>query len=227
LVLSSLARYLLGTPSSLHLLSPSFEVASTYALSDSFSHVTSLASPHTPNSIVSLVGPSLLHVDPRDPNPSSLFPSAHDHGVTCLDFNPNRPAFIATGGKDGHARLWDLRTTKQALEGPALQLSGHSHWLTNVEFNPSHDQLLLTTSSDTTVALSLLSSVSSSPLLALADSPRPPPLDHRVSIHEGHGAPVVGAAWSASDAWCWATADESGEVIVDHVASEEKYKILL
>ena len=48
----------------------------------------------------------------------------------------------------------------------------------------------------------------------------------RVSRYE-HMDSVNAITWSAADAWCYLSASYDGKVVLNHVPSKEKYKILL
>lgn len=56
-------------------------------------------------------------------------------------------------------KLWDIRMTTE----PVLSRSDHSHWIWSIRINRFHDQLVLTSSSDSRVILSSIASVSSEP----------------------------------------------------------------
>ena len=155
---------------------------------------------------------------------------AHRGGVTALDYNPNQPYSLATGGQDGLAKVWDLRQTKH----PVLTArGGHSHWICRVQYNPFHDPLVLTTGTDGVANLWRWSTVSSAPLLVSrggggddpheGDSAAP---NVRVARYE-HGDSCYAAAWGATDAWIYLTVGYDGKVVLQHVPSKEKYKILL
>ena len=51
--------------------------------------------------------------------------------------------------------------------------------------------------------------------------------DIRISKFDGHLESVYSLAWSACDAWVFASVSYDGNVVLNHVSSEEKYKILL
>jgi EARP and GARP complex-interacting protein 1 len=157
---------------------------------------------------------------------------AHRYGVTSLDFNPNKPNTIVTAGQDGLLKFWDLRNAKR----PTLTArGGHSHYAWRVQYNPSHDQLVVSTGTDGVVNLWRVSSISSAPLLALGNnniqnnndsSSETSASDVRISRFE-HGDSVYGMSWGAADPWIYATAAYDGKVVLHHVPSKEKYKILL
>ncbi|KAJ2517819.1 Protein tssc1 [Coemansia sp. RSA 1939] len=87
---------------------------------------------------------------------------AHSAKIRALNYNPNLPYILASGGDDGAVRIWDLRNPATAL----LELANHSHWVYSVEFNPNHDQLLLSAGSDGLVNLESAVSVSSAHVVA-------------------------------------------------------------
>ncbi len=75
--------------------------------------------------------------------------------VRCLDFNPNKQYHLATAGDDGHSRFWDIRSPAK----PLVTQSNHSHWVWSISFNQFHDQLVLSSSSDSQVVLSCLATI--------------------------------------------------------------------
>lgn len=75
---------------------------------------------------------------------------ARAHGgsaVLSLDCNPLKPHQVLSAGGDLLLKCWDVRKATE----PLLTLPGHSHWATNARYNPSHDQLVLSASTDHTV----------------------------------------------------------------------------
>lgn len=168
---------------------------------------------------------------------------AHRGGVTAIDYNPNQPYCLATAGQDGLAKIWDLRQAKHPL---LTARGGHSHWISQLQYNPFHDQLVVTAGTDGVTNLWRLSTVSSAPLVlggggghhqhhgggggasstgggASSDAAAP---NVRVARHEGTES-CYAAAWGAADAWIYLTVAYDGKVVLQHVPSKEKYKILL
>ncbi|VEU36063.1 unnamed protein product [Pseudo-nitzschia multistriata] len=142
---------------------------------------------------------------------------------------------IVAGGSAG-------RTKKQR---PLLVArGGHRHWATRVRYNPFHDQLVLSAGTDSLVNLWRMSTISSAPLLTFDDGSAEdgeslPQGQHqnqhqntqegpnvRVSRYE-HMDSIHALAWGASDAWIYLSASYDGKVVLNHVPSKEKYKILL
>ncbi|KAJ1959919.1 Protein tssc1 [Dipsacomyces acuminosporus] len=87
---------------------------------------------------------------------------AHSGKIRAVDYNPNLPYILATGGDDGVVRAWDTRSPASAL----MEIANHSHWVYALEFNPNHDQLLLSAGSDGLVNLESVVSVSSAHIVS-------------------------------------------------------------
>ncbi|KAG3267518.1 hypothetical protein H1C71_035022 [Ictidomys tridecemlineatus] len=103
--------------------------------------------------------------------------NAHGQLVRDLDFNPNKQYYLASCGDDCKVKFWDTRNVTE----PVKTLEEHSHWVWSVRYNHSHDQLVLTGSSDSRVILSNMVSISSEPFGHLVD-------DDDVSDPEEHHA---------------------------------------
>lgn len=58
------------------------------------------------------------------PRQSFTIDNAHTLQVRDLDFNPNRPNILVSGGDDCAVRFWDVRNTKEALK----EIKHHTHW---------------------------------------------------------------------------------------------------
>uniref|UniRef100_A0AAQ5XCT6 EIPR1-like beta-propeller domain-containing protein n=1 Tax=Amphiprion ocellaris TaxID=80972 RepID=A0AAQ5XCT6_AMPOC len=91
--------------------------------------------------------------------------NAHGQLVRDLDFNPNRQYYLASCGDDCKVKFWDVRNVQE----PIKTLEEHSHWVWSVRYNHSHDQLVLTASSDSRLILSNMVSISSEPFGHLVD----------------------------------------------------------
>lgn len=202
--------------------------------------------PHHEDAIAVAAGTSVQLVDWRTDTsvPAGTVQrfTCHRHGVTDLDYNPNKPHVLVTAGQEGLIKFWDLRSAKQ----PLLTIrGGHSHWATKVVYNPFHDQLVVSAGTDSVVNLWRISTISSAPLFTLDDEDENhnPAFNNMAENHatdttnEGgpnvrvsrleHMESVYTAAWGAADAWIYASAGYDGKVVLNHVPSKEKYKILL
>jgi WD40 repeat protein len=153
----------------------------------------------------------------------------HRYGIMDLDYNPNKPFVLTTAGQDGLLKFWDLRSAKQPL---LVARGGHRHWVRRVSYNPFHDQLVLSAGTDSLVNLWRVSTISSAPLLTLdndenyEDKSETSGPNVRVTRYE-HMDSVYAISWGAADAWIYATVGYDGKVVLNHVPSKEKYKILL
>ncbi|KAL3922421.1 MAG: hypothetical protein SGARI_006457, partial [Bacillariaceae sp.] len=123
-----------------------------------------------------------------------------------------------------------------------------------MKYNPFHDQLIVSGGSDSNVNLWRMSTISSAPLVMLeedeimhnnitttigGDSGHNTSVmteDGRAAVPEGPNVRVSGyehmdsvnaIAWGAADAWIYLSASYDGKVVLNHVPSQEKYKILL
>jgi WD40 repeat protein len=154
---------------------------------------------------------------------------AHRYAVTDLDYNPNKPFVLATAGQDSLIKFWDLRSAKQPL---LVARGGHSHWAYRVMYNPFHDQLVLSSGTDSIVNLWRCSTISSAPLMTLDDNDEDDNASDtsapnvRVDRYE-HNDSVYGLCWGAADAWMYMSLGYDGKAVANQVPSKEKYKILL
>ncbi|OWZ13461.1 hypothetical protein PHMEG_00013203 [Phytophthora megakarya] len=187
--------------------------------------------PHHASQLAFALGGSVRTWDLRAKQDSVSVEDAHPSATLSIDFNPNKPYALASGGDDGKLKFWDLRYARK----PVLTLNAHSHWVWSTRYHPQHDQLVLSGGSDATLALWRVSSISSSPLVelderdlmdetaggaAVADT-----LIRRVEEHEDA---VYAARWAAGgDAWMFVSVSYDGRLAVNQVPSTEKYKILL
>ena len=105
------------------------------------------------------------------------------------------------------------------------------HWTASDgdEKRLSRGQLVLSCGTDYQVKLWRAASISSAPPtidieeseLSEAES------DGLVKSFDDHEQSVFAAAWSAADAWIFASLSLDGKAVVNHVPPAEKYKILL
>ena len=128
------------------------------------------------------------------------------------------------GGDDGVTHIWDTRETGQ----PLATRKDHSHWVWSVRYNSFHDQLLLSSSSDSHVVLSSLASLSSEPYghLVEEDEERAVLEDGVISLFTDHEDSVYTAEWSTADPWTFASLSYDGRLVIGHVPRTVKFKIL-
>jgi WD40 repeat protein len=179
--------------------------------------------PHHRAQLVTGVGRSLVAWDTRDGKATVSIKDAHEGPIQTVDFNPNKPYHVVSGGQDCKIRLWDLRKADEAL----MTLGNHSHWVWSAKYNPFHDQLILSAGGSGIVNLWSIVSVSSAPLGDLEDPQNQREGDKLIKSYEEHEDSVYNIAWSCYDAWVFASLSYDGRVVVNHVPPTEKYKILL
>ncbi|XP_065842970.1 EARP-interacting protein homolog isoform X2 [Oscarella lobularis] len=179
--------------------------------------------------VMTAVETSLKGWDLRTMKPCWDIEHAHQQQIRDLDFNPNRQYYFVTCGDDCSIRFWDVRNTSAPLQ----IRKQHSHWIWCVCYNHFHDQLVLSSSSDSNVILCSIPSLSSEPLGHIDDdeekesSPVSPPKDCLVSTYDEHEDSVYSVAWSTADPWIFASLSYDGRVVINHVPRKEKFKILL
>ncbi|MBN3281128.1 EIPR1 protein, partial [Polyodon spathula] len=162
--------------------------------------------------------------------------NAHGQLVRDLDFNPNKQYYLASCGDDCKVKFWDVRNINE----PVKSLEEHSHWVWSVRYNNSHDQLVLTGSSDSRVILSNMVSISSEPFGHLVDEDelsdqednhqdkRKEPLqDSIIATYEEHEDSVYAVEWSSADPWLFASLSYDGRLVINRVPRALKYQILL
>ncbi|GFS47615.1 EARP-interacting protein homolog [Nephila pilipes] len=188
---------------------------------------------HNCNIVATSLDTSVRSWDLRTSQNAWSVENAHGQLVRSIDFNPNKQYYIATCGDDCQTRFWDVRNTN----GPLLVFSNHSHWVWCVRYNSFHDQLVLTSSSDSRVILSRAASVSSEPFGHLLDDED---INHEegdrnnkqisdgvISIYEEHEDSVYAVEWSTVDPWLFASLSYDGRLVINKVPRSEKYRILL
>lgn len=139
-------------------LDPSFEISKTKTQKDIYSVAT--WDPHSINSAAAVCDSYLYTLDTRSMSVGSKV-FAHRGVCRDVDYNPNKPHMVITGGDDRRIRFWDMRNMQQ----PIRTLLGHEHWAWAAKYNPFHDQLVLSGGSDNKVNLWRVASCSSSPWL--------------------------------------------------------------
>uniref|UniRef100_A0A8C5YEH2 EARP and GARP complex-interacting protein 1 n=1 Tax=Microcebus murinus TaxID=30608 RepID=A0A8C5YEH2_MICMU len=163
--------------------------------------------------------------------------NAHGQLVRDLDFNPNKQYYLASCGDDCKVKFWDTRNVTE----PVKTLEEHSHWVWNVRYNHSHDQLVLTGSSDSRVILSNMVSISSEPFGHLVDDDdvsdqedhqpeeksKEPLQDNVIATYEEHEDSVYAVEWSSADPWLFASLSYDGRLVINRVPRALKYHILL
>ncbi|XP_023584065.1 EARP and GARP complex-interacting protein 1 isoform X3 [Trichechus manatus latirostris] len=140
-------------------------------------------------------------------------------------WSPHHNCTQVATANDTTLRGWDTRTMRV--------------W--NVRYNHSHDQLILTGSSDSRVILSNMVSISSEPFGHLVDDDdlsdqeehhqeeknKEPLQDSVIATYEEHEDSVYAVDWSSADPWLFASLSYDGRLVVNRVPRALKYHILL
>ncbi|CAL1526948.1 unnamed protein product [Lymnaea stagnalis] len=199
---------------------------------------------HNCNQIATANDTSIRGIDLRSMSQVYQIESAHSQMVRDLDFNPNKQYYLVSCGDDCRVKFWDTRN----VTVPLKVLSEHSHWVWSVRYNHFHDQLVLTSSSDSRVILNSVVSLSSEPYGRLTEKDdtddaenegkkyvtktfssrnHEPPKDGVIATYEEHEDSVYAVDWSSADPWTFASLSYDGRVVINRVPRSEKYKILL
>lgn len=184
--------------------------------------------PHFSTVVAVCVGDSILGFDTREAasakgTPAWKILAAAEH-VRDVDFNPNRPYFLCSGGDEGRLCFWDYRKPQERVEQSFLS---HTHWISSVEYNPHHDSLVLSSGTDGQVNLYNAKSVSSAPPAASGTGGGNGGGDYLVSTYDQFSQSVYQARWSSSDAWVYAAVSYDGKALIETVPDKEKMQILL
>lgn len=187
------------------------------------------------NQFVTLNENNVRGWDFRNPSePSWTILSAHSQIIRDLDFNANRQYILSTCGDDGYMKFWDIRSPAE----PVLSRMEHSHWVWSIRINRFHDQLVLTSSSDSRVILCSIASISSEPFghIVTADDDsaqndygckKEKLEDGVVGRYEEHEDSVYAVEWSSADPWTFASLSYDGRLVLNKVPRKYKYQILL
>uniref|UniRef100_A0ABI7VQR0 EARP and GARP complex-interacting protein 1 n=1 Tax=Felis catus TaxID=9685 RepID=A0ABI7VQR0_FELCA len=192
---------------------------------------------HTCTQVATANDTTIRGWDTRSMSQIYCIENAHGQLVRDLDFNPNKQYYLASCGDDCKVKFWDTRNVTE----PVKTLEEHSHWVWSVRYNHSHDQLVLTGSSDSRVILSNMVSISSEPFGHLVDDDdlsdqeerRPeeksqePPQDSVIATYEEHEDSVYAVDWSSADPWLFASLSYDGRLVINRVPRALKYHILL
>ncbi|GJJ71362.1 EARP and GARP complex-interacting protein 1 [Entomortierella parvispora] len=207
-----------------------------------FKFSSAVMNPHA-QEVVAVYGRSIQGWNLSSLKPTFTIQDSQSALIRCLDYNPNKPFQIATGGDDGKVRIWDVRET---TTGPIMTIQDHTHWVWSVAYNKFHDQLVLTSSSDCQVNLQSIVSISTGADYKYGDDDRneddhsqgeeedlaeigqqDAPTDGLVHAFDQHEDSVYQVAWSSVDPWIFMSLSYDGRAVMNQVPSEEKFKIIM
>ncbi|KAF9201810.1 Protein tssc1 [Haplosporangium sp. Z 27] len=205
-----------------------------------FKFSSAVMNPHS-QEVVAVYGRSIQGWNLSSLKPTFTIKDSQPALILCVDYNPNRPFQIATGGDDCKVRIWDIR---DSTAEPIMTIQDHTHWVWSVAYNKFHDQLVLTSSSDCQVNLQSIVSISTGADYNYGDasdaeqeSPdeddptenvhQDAPTDGLVQAFDQHEDSVYQVAWSSVDPWLFMSLSYDGRAVMNQVPSEEKFKIIL
>jgi len=200
--------------------------------------------PYFVNQVTVSTGNTIIGCDTRQKSTTfTIGPKAHGSStfggstlVRDIDINPNNPNFFVTGGDDYKIKFWDQRNTSKPLQ---KVLTKHSHWVWKVQYNPNFDSLVISSSSDGTVNLWNVSSLSfrnphvmsNTSTTVLDLNTNTDSLDRLLKTYEDHEDSIYSICWSkCSDrTWDWASfasLSYDGRVVINRVPEKEARKVL-
>ncbi|RLO10509.1 hypothetical protein DYB28_005451 [Aphanomyces astaci] len=247
-------RYVLGscTPSSkklnqLQLLDANLSVLQTYAHANPVQHLAMCPLPKKAHHVLTtFVSVPSIHL-PRRCIAIGFARTRDDRfGHPSLNATSISTWTLADGGSgkevaklglgEGHNQLnaivWDPHHRQQVsatVDESIVTWDVRSGKVWCVKYNRFHDQLVLSSSSDSSVNLWRVSSISSAPLLdESTDAGGIDIGDAKISTHDGdHEDSVYAVAWGSQDSWVYVSLSYDGRVVLNTVPSTEKYRILL
>uniref|UniRef100_A0A6B2L8I2 EIPR1-like beta-propeller domain-containing protein n=2 Tax=Arcella intermedia TaxID=1963864 RepID=A0A6B2L8I2_9EUKA len=153
---------------------------------------TGVWNPHNAELVMYANGSTISASDLRQPTPAFSIPSAHGERslIRDMDCTPDNPNFFASCGDDSKIKFWDQRKPSS----PVKVFSTHSHWVWKVQFHPYFDSLAISSSSDKSVCLWDVRSISRE--TTKRSHGRPAKL---VKSYQSHDESVYSVCWSGCD----------------------------
>ncbi len=169
--------------------------------------------------------------DLRKPSAPVQSLEGHSHWIWSCRYNPFHDQLVLSGGSDHMVNLWRIASVSSApwlacVDGGDVDSAddGDSSSPGEGGGNRNRTNSGVNNSSNSSHNNNNNNSSSSG---SSSDSKSTDPPDVKVRSFDQHVESVYGLAWSAADAWTFASLSVDGKVFVNHVPSTEKYKILL
>lgn len=166
-----------------------------------------------------------MHLSTNAPPPSKLLKTVrggHSHWATHALYNPCYDQLVLSGGTDGIANLWRVSSCSSA---PLLDLEDDDEINNDCEeaLDEENDDY---NTKDKEADAPIDSIVRARIEKNYSSSSKPSSNDIRVARFECSDS-TADICWNSSDPWMYATLSCDGSLVVHHVPSKEKYKILL
>lgn len=189
----------------------------TINIEDGITLTAAAADPLHAGNVVGTCGKDVLLWDLRQDGKVS-FKIEDSHSPVALDvaFNANKSLWIVTGGADGNIRCWDIRNSSKPL---VCEFHASSHWVTRAVPSDSHEQLILTSGTDSKVRCFNASQ------FAFQNEGKLP--DGEIIKSVRHDDSVYCVTWAANNPWVFASVSYKGQVVVCQLPSQVVDSILM
>jgi len=142
----------------------------------------------------------------------------HSHWAWSAKYNPSHDQLMISGGSDHVVNLWRISSvSSMPWEAPVVgnvgvgasgeAIENQSHRRVHSDGGEDEEEEYYGAGGDT--------------------EPEPEPVDIKVLAIDQHEDSVYSTAWSPCEAWMFCSLSYDGRIILSHVPSTEKYKILL
>ncbi|KAF9433717.1 Protein tssc1 [Entomortierella beljakovae] len=178
-----------------------------------FKFTSAVINPHS-QEVVAVYGRSIQGWNLSSLKPTFAIKDLQPALLLCIDYNPNRPFQIATGGDDCKVRIWDVR---DPTSGPIMTIQDHTHCIVSISTGADYkygDTSDVEKESDDDEEIN-------------ENGPQEAPTDGLVQAFDQHEDSVYQVAWSSVDPWLFMSLSYDGRAVMNQVPSEEKFKIIM
>jgi len=190
------------------------KIINTISVDDNHKIHSAAPDPLHPNTIAFCSGKSLNLWDMRTNSITYSINDAHSPSALDVAFNENKSFWICSGGSDGYLKCWDIRNSQ-----PECQFRASSHWVTRTVPSTSHEQLILTSGTDSKVR------VFNALKFAFQSEGKLPEGEIVKSIR--HDDSVYCATWASHNPWVFASVSYKGQVNICQLPSQVVDSILM
>jgi len=156
---------------------------------------------------------------------SSAIPKAHYNGILSCEFHPLKTNILTTSGMDYSVKFWDIRN----LSAPVTGIFDNTHWIWKLKYNKTYSKILMSCSSSSLVRGYVFESEtlednenSHSHSFGEIDFKKYNYLDY-LEFEDS----VYDFDWAFYDPWIFAAISYNGNLHVNIVPDDVKYKIMI